>query len=139
MTRKKKHNRRPRKHKFFKARIDLKTYHPADPDFPQRRVTFAVDERGNPLGEQHHRAILSDADVELIRDIYDEGMVGYGLLAQVFGVSRATIRDIVTFRRRATTPAEYRTAPASERRPPPKSRLEQLGIDPSVLDRDFDD
>ena len=46
------------------------------------------------------RAKLSAEDVELIRDIYDEGMESYGSIARVFGVSKHNIRDVVTFRRR---------------------------------------
>lgn len=106
-----------------------------------KRITFAVDENGNPLGEAHHNAKLTDEDVELIRDIYDEGLVGYKTLAKVFGVSKGTIYDIVNFRRRVTTPAGYRTVDAETRRKPvPKSRLKQLGIEyaPPELDEDWD-
>ena len=92
------------------------------------RITFPVDEKGNPLGEAHHRAVLSDEDVELIRDIYEEGMVGYRTLALAFGVSRTTIQDIVNFRRRASTPARYRTVSGVGRKPVPVPRLQQLGI-----------
>lgn len=107
------------------------------PPKPKPKMTIAVDEYGNPLGEHHHRAKLSDEDVELIRDIYDEGMESYASIAHVFGVSRETVRDIVKFRRRATTPAGYRTV---EKRATPKSRLEQLLTDeaPDSL-RDFDE
>lgn len=122
------------------AKIDTKIHDPRSAKFPQRRVTYAVDEKGNPLGEAHHRAKLTDADAELIRDIYDEGMASYSTLAIVFGVKKETIRDIVTFRRRATTPAGYRTVDASERRPLPKSRLAQLGVDEKAVEtnEDFD-
>lgn len=105
-----------------------------------KRITIAVDENGNPLGEAHHRAKLTDEDVEVIRDIYDEGMVGYATLAKVFEVSKGTIYDIVNFRRRVTTPAGYRTVEASARKPVPKSKLKQLGIEyePPELDEDWD-
>lgn len=103
-----------------------------------RRVTFGVDEKGNPLGEAHHRAKLSDDDVELIRDIYEEGMASYSTLAKVFAVSKETIRDIVTFRRRASTPSAFRTVKESARRPVPKSRLVQLGIEIENEPRDED-
>lgn len=91
-----------------------------------KKITFGVDDKGNVLGEARHRAKLSDADVELIRDIYDEGLASYATLAGVFGVKKATIYDIVNFRRRATTPAAYKTVLAAERKPMPKDRLEQL-------------
>lgn len=106
-----------------------------------KRITFGVDEYGNPLGEAHHRAKLSDADVELIRDIYEEGMESYSTLGHVFGVSKELIRDIVKYRRRATTPSDYRTVEEGKRRPVPKSRLAQLGVDENALDslEDFDE
>ena len=95
-----------------------------------KRITYAVDEKGNRLGEAHPRAKLSDADVELIRDIYEEGMESLAGIASVFGVHKATIADIVNFRRRATTPAGYRTVTESELpHALPKSRVEQLGIE----------
>lgn len=105
-----------------------------------KKITYAVDEFGNPLGEAHHCAKLTDADVEFIRDIYDEGMTSYGTLAKVFGVSKAQIRNIITFRRRATTPAAYRTVEKNKRRPLPKDRLIQLGVDYETpeLDEDWD-
>lgn len=105
-----------------------------------KRITFGVNETGHALGEAHHRAKLTDEDVELIRDIYEEGMCGYLTLARVWNVDKATIRDIVTYRRRASTPAEYRTADATKRKPLPISRLTQLGIDFERTDEmdDFD-
>lgn len=125
-------------HKFLGAKIDLEKHDPRRADFPQRRVTYAVNERGIPIGEAHQRAKLNDADVELIRDIYEEGMVSYRILALAFGVTKAQIRNYVKFTRRATTPAGYRTSDASKRRPIPKSRLEQLGIDPKAIEAEDD-
>lgn len=95
-----------------------------------KRVTFGIDEKGNRLGEAHQRAKLSDADVELIRDIYDEGMESMAQIAKVFNVSKSTINHIVNFRRRAVYPDGYRTVDEADlKRSFPKSRLEQLGID----------
>lgn len=95
-----------------------------------RRIIYGVDEKGNRLGEAHQRAKLSDEDVELIRAIYEEGMESMSTLAQVFGVGKTTIADIINFRRRATTPAGYRTVTEDQfKKPLPKSRLKQLGIE----------
>lgn len=52
------------------------------------------------LPEPHWRAKLTDEEVELIRELYAEGLWSYATLAVVFEVSRFTIRDIVTYRRR---------------------------------------
>ena len=51
-------------------------------------------------GEEHHNAVLTDAQVERIRDMHDEGGWSYGALAKVFEVGRSTIFDICSFRRR---------------------------------------
>lgn len=57
-------------------------------------------ERDYAVGENHPRASLSDHDVELIRELWDEGLWSYNSLAVKFEVSRYTIRDIVKGRRR---------------------------------------
>ena len=106
-----------------------------------KRITYGIDEKGNRLGEAHQRAKLSDADVELIRDIYEEGMESMSTLAIVFGVSKSQIDNIVNYRKRATTPAGYRTITEGElKKPLPVSRLLQLGIEIEPLDMDeFDE
>lgn len=48
----------------------------------------------------HWRAKLTDDEVELVRELYAEGLWSYATLAVVFEVSRYTIRDIVKYRRR---------------------------------------
>ena len=48
----------------------------------------------------HPRAKLTDAEVEEIREMWSDGLWTYSTLAKVWDVSRYTIRDIVTGRRR---------------------------------------
>ena len=74
-----------------------------------KKIVYPVSEKGYRIGEHHQRAKLTDEQVELIRDLYDMGEGGYRKLAKMFGVHRTTIRDIVQFRRRATTADDYRT------------------------------
>ena len=52
-------------------------------------------------GEEHHNAVLTSNDVELIRSMYEDGFHSYKALAEKFDVSKSTIRDIVKYRRRA--------------------------------------
>lgn len=85
--------------------IDLLRYR----ETPMKKIIYPVNERGLRIGEHHQRAKLSDEQVELIRDLYEMGEGGYKMLARMFGVSRSTIRDIVQFRRRASTPDRFRT------------------------------
>ena len=51
-------------------------------------------------GEDHHFAVLTDAQVERIRQMHEGGGWSYGALAKVFEVGRSTIFDICTHRRR---------------------------------------
>ena len=57
---------------------------------------------GHRMGEQHHRARLSDAQVVEIRAAHRPGEhgLGYGALASRYGVGESTIRDIITYRTR---------------------------------------
>ena len=55
---------------------------------------------GWPTGERHHRAKLTDEDVELIRQCYEAGGFTYRSLADKFNAGESTIRDIVKYRTR---------------------------------------
>ncbi|MBK8810783.1 MAG: hypothetical protein IPN69_08650 [Acidobacteria bacterium] len=61
---------------------------------------------GCVVGEQHHRAKLSDAQVAQMREAYAIGKAqsgnrfGYGTLAARFGCGASTARDICTYRTR---------------------------------------
>lgn len=58
-----------------------------------------VNEKGLRVGETHHRAKLTDQDVDLIRELHDEGL-SYREIAVKFEVSKSTVRDIIKCRRR---------------------------------------
>lgn len=62
---------------------------------------------GYRVGEDHHKAELSDADVRGMRALYAEWKKkgwrkGYGTLAAIFGCGDSTARDIITYRTRAS-------------------------------------
>lgn len=65
-----------------------------------RRV--AVNDRGAVVGQDHWRAKLTDHEVELMRQMHEQGW-GYRRLAVKFDVSRSHVRSIVQFRCRAQT------------------------------------
>ncbi|OZI23739.1 hypothetical protein CAL26_09925 [Bordetella genomosp. 9] len=67
-----------------------------------------VDERGLRVGEDHQRATLTDAEVELMRQLREVDGWTYDQLAEKFEVSRRHARDIVNYRKRVTTPVAYR-------------------------------
>lgn len=63
-----------------------------------------VSEKGARVGETHPRAKLSDADVDLIRELHEAGL-SYRQIVLKFDedhlqVSKSTVRDIVKCRRR---------------------------------------
>jgi predicted DNA-binding protein (UPF0251 family) len=55
---------------------------------------------GGRVGEDHQNAKLSDHEVELVRRLRAEGM-SYDRIAAKMGVSKSSIADICTWRRRA--------------------------------------
>ena len=66
-----------------------------------------VSETGRRVGEDHPRATLTDHEVELIRQLAEEGM-SHRMIAEKFEISRGTVGDIVSFRRRASYPVGWR-------------------------------
>lgn len=71
----------------------------------------AVNAAGYRVGQSHHRAKLSDEDVELILYLRDEGL-SYAAIAGKFDdgmtISKSTVRDICLGRIRAQIPDSYR-------------------------------
>lgn len=58
-----------------------------------------VNDKGCRIGQYHLKAILTDHEVELIRTLNEDGL-GYGTLAEKFGVSKSSIAKICQFARR---------------------------------------
>jgi len=59
-----------------------------------------VNAGGLRVGEDHQNAKLTDAEVDRIREMHEQG-IGYRRLAAMFEVSKTTIRLIVKCERRA--------------------------------------
>lgn len=66
---------------------------------------------GYRVGESHHRAKLSDADIELILYLREAGL-SFSQIAGKFDagvtVSKSTVRDVCSGRIRAQAPVAYR-------------------------------
>lgn len=81
----------------------------------RKKRIVALSELGKVIGEAHHEAVLTDEQVEHVRDVYEEGLVGYRSLqhmcTELWGVTvtRATIQWICTYRSRSVYPASYKT------------------------------
>lgn len=84
------------------------------------REYLCVNEIGRRIGEDHHRAKLSNTDVDLILELRDEGL-SYSAIASKFddvpgGIAKSTVRDICTGRIRAQLPADFRRVAPKERK-----------------------
>lgn len=73
-----------------------------------RKVYVAVDERGQRIGESHHKADLTDHEVDLIRELREKDGYSYSALALKFEVPKVTIQMICTYKRRAATIARWK-------------------------------
>jgi len=73
----------------------------------------AINEQGKRIGETHHRAKLTNLDVDCILELRAAGL-SYGAIAAKWdegvSISKSTVRDICTGRIRAQTPDAYRPA-----------------------------
>ncbi|MDD5176277.1 MAG: hypothetical protein PHQ05_07650 [Sterolibacterium sp.] len=70
--------------------------------------TVAVNDAGLRIGEDHPNAKLTDAEVERIRSLHEDGM-SYDALAEKFEVSKWAIGRICRYERRAQTPANFKS------------------------------
>lgn len=66
-----------------------------------------VNDRGLRVGQDHQRAKLTDAAVEMIRRLHEEGM-SYRVIASKFEIAKSTVQDICTYRRRAQAVVAWR-------------------------------
>lgn len=75
-----------------------------------------VNERGRRIGESHPRARLTDHEIDLIRELAEEGM-SYTKIAEKFEgmVSRNSIGEIVRCEKRAQIPARMKRLGAKRR------------------------
>lgn len=77
----------------------------------KRYKLVGFNEKGSRVGETHHRARLTDHDVDLIRDLREEYGLTYQEIADKFEISKSTVRDIVKCRRRWQRPETWKRVP----------------------------
>lgn len=56
---------------------------------------------GPPSGEGHPNAVLTDRQVEAMREEYEEGFTSYSALALKYECSKTTVAQICRYERRA--------------------------------------
>lgn len=66
-------------------------------------ILLRINRAGKVIGEDHPRARLSDAQVDKIREDYEERGKAIKVMAREYKVSPRTIRRIVRYERRAQT------------------------------------
>lgn len=66
----------------------------------------ALNENGHRIGEGHPRAVLTDAEVDLVFGLIEDGL-SYSLIAEKFEVSKSCIGHLASGRRRSQTPAKW--------------------------------
>jgi predicted transcriptional regulator len=88
--------------------LEAERHFPGHRAMPGTRV--ACSETGRRVGQYHQRAVLSDHDVELIRDLREEYGLSFGEIAEKFEVAKSTVADICYYRRRNTLAVTWRTA-----------------------------
>ena len=76
---------------------------------------IGVNDEGRRVGEHHHRAKLTDEEVELIRQLAElvnpdgSRQWSYYAIAKCFKTNRSTIHDICSMRRRNQFVASFKT------------------------------
>lgn len=65
-----------------------------------------VNERGYTIGERHHRAKLTDHEIDLLIELLDGGMSERRVAAK-FEISRRAVRDYKHAKRRAQSASGY--------------------------------
>ncbi len=85
----------------------------------ERAKIYAINEKGQRIGEGHPRAVLTDHEVDLLLELRAEcdalGRPKYSLawLAAKFDVHKQTVAKIVAGHRRAQIPVAFRRTRAS--------------------------
>lgn len=73
--------------------------------------TVAINEAGLRIGEDHPKAELTDAEVELIRSLHEADGMSYSQLAEKFEQSKGAIAKICQYKRRAQFAVRIKAVP----------------------------
>jgi ribosome-binding protein aMBF1 (putative translation factor) len=58
---------------------------------PEMKRTIAINEKGRRIGESHWRATMTDAEIELLLALREQGW-SYRQLAEKFEISKSAVR-----------------------------------------------
>lgn len=79
------------------------------------KIRIAVNAAGYRIGDSHHRAKLSDHEVELVLQLRAIGW-SYEAIARKLDVGKSCVAKIIRGENRAQTPADWREVPLKRRR-----------------------
>ncbi len=71
------------------------------------QALIPVTERGIRIGQAHHNAKLTDAQVRTVYELRDVGGWTYQEIAEHFGVSKSCIAGLIQGRRRSSIADRY--------------------------------
>jgi hypothetical protein len=71
-------------------------------------MRLPVSDTGHVVGEGHHRATISDAQVTHMRDLHEFQGLGARAIAQLLGLTIGTVRKVIYYQRRATVPHAWK-------------------------------
>lgn len=75
----------------------------------------AYNESGRRIGQTHHRAKLTDEQVDQIRDLHEYEQWSYLRISKKFGVSKGAVAWICQYKKRVDTIAEWRALKAKRK------------------------
>lgn len=68
----------------------------------------ATNDRGLRIGESHHRSVLTDKEVDEVRDLHEFAGWGYRKIARAYGVSKSCIAEICRYEKRCQTVFDWK-------------------------------
>ena len=77
------------------------------PKIIKKRMIVGINDQGKRVGEGHHRAKLTDHEIELIRWLYDDGM-SISEIARKFEIPKSHCWDICHYTVRCQTVSRFK-------------------------------
>lgn len=89
-----------------------------------KRRFVGVNDKGYRVGEDHHRAKLTNAQVDEIHELREQGLT-YGQINKKTGIPKSTIASILQYNRRAQTPTRWRLVDLTKDKPAQAHRMDR--------------
>lgn len=80
-----------------------------------KTILIQIGEYGKPVGESHGRAKLTDHEIDLVRQLKEDGMSANDI-AKKMEISKRYVYKLVNFERRASIVVEFRDRARKKRK-----------------------